>query len=170
MAAKKRRLFGGVANVSIQALKAATEKYLRCPEDIDEGYVLDSYFDVTDPSNAKFCIVFSTIRLSEQLVSDVVHSDCTYKCTWNGYPVTMMGFSDKNRTFHPVILAVSTNETHVEFRFILRTWVNVNPDLDFKYLMADSSEAVYNAALTIWPNITRLMCYAHVYMVRAIFL
>ena len=35
--------------------------------------------------------------------------------------------------------------------------------------MADASEAVFNAAKTIWPGSVRLMCYAHVYLVRILF-
>ena len=116
----------------------------------------------------EFVIVFSTIRLSRLEIGDIVHSDCTYKCTWNNYPVTMMGFSDKNRKFHPTIIAVSSRETHTEFEFMLRTWKGVNASLNFRYLMADAAEAVFNAAKTIWPDIVRLMCYAHVYMVRTI--
>jgi hypothetical protein len=69
--------------------------------------------------------------------------------------------SDKNRKFHPLILAVSTHETFSEFFHILSAWRNVNP----KYLMADASEAVFNGAKLIWPHLIRLMCYAHVYMV-----
>jgi hypothetical protein len=78
----------------------------------------------------------------------------------------MIGFSDKDQTFHPIIIAVSSQETIVEFKFIFETWMGVNPSLNFRYLMADASEAVANAARTIWPEIVRLMCYAHVYMVR----
>lgn len=110
--------------------------------------------------------MFSTVRLSQFAIGDIVHSDCTYKCTWNGYPVTMIGFSDKDRKFHPIILAVSSRETNAEFKFMFQTWKDVNPSLNFRYLMADASEAVAIAARTIWPEIIRLMCYAHVYMVR----
>ena len=76
-----------------------------------------------------------------------------------------MGFSDKNRTFHLIIVAVSSSETHREFAFIFNTWKAANPGLHFNYLMADAAEAVYNAAVSVWPGIVRLMCYAHVYMV-----
>lgn len=110
--------------------------------------------------------MFSTVRLSLFAIGDIVHSDCIYKCTWNGYPVTMIGFSDKDRTFRPIFLAVSSRETNVEYRFMFQTWKNVNPSLNSRYLMADASEAVAIAARTIWPGMIRLMCYAHVYMVH----
>ena len=57
----------------------------------------------------------------------------------------------------------------MHFRFMLQTWKDVNPNLDLKFLMADASEAVFNAAKTIWPGLVRLMCYAHVFLVRTLF-
>ena len=36
---------------------------------------------------------------------------------------------------------------------------------DPRFLMADASEAVFNGAKPISPFLTRLMCYAHVYLV-----
>jgi MULE transposase domain len=128
---------------------------------MDERYVIDAVFDGTDPLHGKFCIVWSARRMSTADVGQVIHCDCTYKCAWNGYPITMLGFSDNNRKFHPVILAVSTHETFSECFHILSAWRNVNP----KYLMADASEAVFNGAKLIWPHLIRFMCYAHVYMV-----
>ena len=46
----------------------------------------------------------------------------------------------------------------------------MNPNLDFKYIMADASGAVAKAAKIIWPNIVRLMCYElYVHMVHICF-
>ena len=84
-----------------------------------------------------------------------VHSDCTYKCTWNGYPVKIMGFSDKNRTIHPIIVAISTHETKREFAFIFRQWKKINNESDFKFIVVDTAEAVYKAAKLVWPGTVR---------------
>ena len=165
-AAEKRRKFGAVSGVTLNSLQQSVSEFQEVPDDIDEGYVLGASFSVSTSDEGEFAIVWSTVRLPEYDIGDVVHSDCTYRCTWNNYPVTIMGFSDKNRTFHPIIVAVSFRETKREFHFIFRTWKDKNSSLSFKYLMADATEAVYNAALYVWPGIIRLMCYAHVYMVR----
>lgn len=167
LAAEKARIFGRLADITLQSLRDATAPYRRVPISLDEGYVLDASFDSSDPESGKFCIVWSTKRMSLADIGDIVHSDCTYKCAWNGYPITMLGFSDKERKFHPVVLAVSTHETHVEFAFILQSWKSVNPNFNPRYLMADASEAVFNGAKTVWPNIIRLMCYAHVFRVSS---
>lgn len=154
-----------MGKVTLHSLEQFCAQYTEVPQCIDEGYILGSSFSISPSDTGTFIIVFSTIRLSTFAIGDIVHSDCTYKCTWNGYPVTMFGFSDKDQTFHPIIIAVSSRETNVEFKFMFQTWKDVNPSLDFRYLMADASEAVAIAARTIWPEIIRLMCYAHVYMV-----
>lgn len=158
-------MYGTVGDITLDSLRESTARHRAVPVGVDQGYVLDAYFDDRDEDSCKFCIVWSTIRMSTSDIGDVIYCDCTYKCVWNGYPITMIGFSDKNRKFHPIILAVSTNETHVEFTFIMQSWHHVNASLAPKFLMADASEAAFNAARTIWPNIVRLMCYAHVFMV-----
>lgn len=155
--------------MSLLSLSTATANYRRIPTDMDEGYVIDCTYDDREERHGTFCIVWSTKRMSTAGIGEIIHTDCTYKCAWNGYPITMMGFSDKNRKFHPTVLAVSTHETEVEFAFILNAWKKVNPRLNPKYLMADAAEAAYNGFKTIWPNAKRLMCYAHVYMVRIAF-
>ena len=169
LASNRRRKYGAVGTVTLDSLQTFSARYRAIPDDIDEGYILDALFSTSASDMGSFVIVCSTVRLSRLDIGDIVHSDCTYKCTWNNYPVTLMGFSDKNRVFHPTIIAISSRETHNEFKYMLQTWSNINPALNFRYLMADASEAVFNAAKTIWPNIIRLMCYAHVYMVSTYF-
>ena len=66
-------------------------------------------------------------------IGDIVHSDCAYKCTWNSYPVTLMGFSDENCKLDPTIIAIAPRETHSEFTDMLQTWKNVNLSLHFRY-------------------------------------
>ena len=168
LAANRRRQYGDVGNITLDSLQRSSALYRDIPVDIDQGYILDALFTTSASDMGSFVIVCSTVRLSTLDIGDIIHSDCTYKCTWNSYPVTLMGFSDKNRKFHPTIIAISSRETHSEFTYMLQTWKNVNPSLHFRYLMADASQAVFNAAVTIWPGIIRLMCYAHVYMVRTI--
>jgi hypothetical protein len=132
LAANRRRQFGAVGKVTLNALEMATAQNREFPSDIDEGYILDAMFQTSEAGEGSFTIVWSTIRMSQFDIGEIVHSDCTYKCTWNTYPVTVIGFSDKNRKFHPTIVAISSRETHVEFQFIFEAWKKVNPRLDFK--------------------------------------
>ena len=162
LASNKRREFGPVGNVTLHSLQNAASMMQVLPENIEEGYVLSSNFDPEDDS---FVIVLSTIRMSTHDVGSIIYSDATYKCTWNNFPVIMMGCSDKNRRFHPIIVAISSHETHKQFRFIFETWKKVNPNMDIRYLMSDAAEASYNGGKIVIPNAKRLMCYPHMYWV-----
>lgn len=163
LAANKRREFGSVGNVTLHSLQSAAAMIQVLPENIDEGYVLGSTFD---PEDKSFVIVLSTIRMSTHDIGGIIYSDATYKCTWNNFPVIMMGYSDKNRRFHPIIVAIASHETHKQFRFIFETWLKVNPHLDIRYLMSDAAEASFNGGKVVFPNARRVMCYPHLYRVR----
>jgi MULE transposase domain len=164
LATNKRREFGSVGNVTLHSLQNAATMLQVLPENIDEGYVLGATFD---PEDKSFVIVLSTIRMSTHNVGSIIYSDATYKCTWNNFPVIMMGCSDKNRRFHPIIVAISSHETHKQFRFVFETWKAVNPDItDVRYLMSDAAEASFNGGKIVIPNAKRVMCYPHFYRVR----
>jgi hypothetical protein len=79
LAAKKRREHGPVGCVSLSSLQVAAAMMQILPEDIDEGYVLDSTYDSVDSS---FVIVLSTIRMSTHDDGGIIYSDATYKFTW----------------------------------------------------------------------------------------
>ena len=102
LSSQRQKMYGAVGKVSIKSLKESAAKFSEVPEDIDEGCVLGKAFKTPPSGVVSFVIVLSIMRLSTFPVGDAVHSDCTYKCTWNGYPVTIMGIFDKNRTFHRV--------------------------------------------------------------------
>ena len=115
LAADRRRRFGAVDNVTIESLRVATEKFQDLLEDIGDGYVIDATFN---DAEGAFVIVRTTRRLFEHDGGCVLHCDCTYKCMWNRLLVTIMGFSDKDRTFHPIIVGLSTRETSADFVFM----------------------------------------------------
>lgn len=116
LASNRRRKYGAVGTVTLDSLQTFSARYRAIPDDIDEGYILDALFSTSASDMGSFVIVCSTVRLSRLDIGDIVHSDCTYKCTWNNYPVTLMGFSDKNRVsipqlsqFHRVRLTTSSS-------------------------------------------------------------
>jgi MULE transposase domain len=103
--------------------------------------------------------------MSTHDVGGIIYSDATYKCIWINFPFIMMWCSDKNRRFHPIIVAISSHETYKQFHFSFKTWKNENPALDIKYLMSDAAEASLNGAKRIYPEALRSMCYANFYRV-----
>jgi hypothetical protein len=100
LAEDRRRVFGPDGNVTIESLRRSVEELQEVPDDVDDGYVLGSSISMPGGEEKSFVMVWSTIRLSTlDIGDDVVYCDCTYECTWNGFPVTIIGFSDKNCTF-----------------------------------------------------------------------
>ena len=97
LSSQRQKKYGPVGKVTIESLKDSAALFSELPEDIDEGYVLGRAFRTSSSGVETFVIVLSTIRLSTFPVGDAVHSDCTYKCTWNSYPVTIMGISNIQR-------------------------------------------------------------------------
>ena len=43
--------------------------------------------------------------------------DSTYKLNWQGFPVIMIGTTDKAKHYHPFGLALSTDETSEDYAF-----------------------------------------------------
>lgn len=64
-------------------------------------------FEVSDDDkNPYFRFMLSTKYLLS-LVSDckIVHADATYKLIWQGFPVLIVGTTDRDKSFHPFALA-----------------------------------------------------------------
>ena len=133
---------------------------------MDEAYVFCKKFNYDNKEKGEFCFTITTRRLLDLKVNDSLHCDVTHKLVWNGFPVTVIARTDKNRRTHLVMIGVSTSEAEEDSYFMLASWKNVDKDLFFSYIMADAAEAMVNAAKRLWPHIKRLMCYAHVYMVK----
>jgi diphthamide synthase subunit DPH2 len=47
-----------------------------------------------------------------------IHTDGAYKLEWKGHNVLVVGTSDFDRKFHPLGLAVTTRETHLDYKFL----------------------------------------------------
>ncbi|RNA21679.1 hypothetical protein BpHYR1_049475 [Brachionus plicatilis] len=47
--------------------------------------------------------------------------NATYKLIWQGFPVLMIGTTDRQRHFHPFGICISTNETGDDFRFLFES-------------------------------------------------
>ena len=48
----------------------------------------------------------------------VLQADATYKLIWQGNPVLIIGITDTKNQFHPILIAVCSNETHNDYHFI----------------------------------------------------
>lgn len=97
-----------------------------------------------------------------------LHCDATYKLVWNGFPVLLVGTTDLYRSFHIFGLAVCTNETETDFRFVFESLKkgldeNLNVKLAPKYLIADAAKSIQNAFMHVFGETTTIItCWFHV--------
>ncbi|CAF1299183.1 unnamed protein product, partial [Rotaria magnacalcarata] len=79
-----------------------------------------------------------------------IHADATYKLIWQGFPVLIVGTTDLDRHFHLFGMAICSNETTQDFRFIFRALqegmkkLNLE-EIDPDSLIADGADAIRNA-------------------------
>eukprot|EP00644_Phytophthora_capsici_P003059 jgi/Phyca11/102906/e_gw1.7.573.1 len=97
----------------------------------------------------------------------ILHVDATYKMNHRGYPVIVVGVSDRARVFHLVALFVVSQETQEVFEAVLLSLQRVfyfitRKNLVVRYAMADDDQAQYNALNTVFDQtqgFTFLMCF-----------
>jgi len=150
------------AIVSLGGLQSYVSKFTQKPEDEDQAYVIYSIFDYNDKW---FGISVSTRRLLTLIENKTsLQCDATYKLCWEGFPVLITGLSDKQNTFHPISISITTGETSRDYGFIFNALkiaicITYKPTL----LIADASEAITNGfAETFGTEFRRAYCSFHV--------
>lgn len=94
------------AIVSIGQLCQLCEENEDTPVDEDQPFFVGKIIDATEK---KFHVMASTLRLlSNSTKSKALHADATYKLLFEGFPVLVVGTTDKNRHFHPLGVALSS--------------------------------------------------------------
>jgi len=68
--------------------------------------------------NPVILVRFKNIVLSTPCLTSLAQINATYKLTWQGYPIIIVGTSDKQQVFHPFTLAVTPGESEEDFSFI----------------------------------------------------
>ena len=138
------------------------------PEDDNHVFVANYEISSTDDDKPTMRMFFTTKRLIGLAHHNSVHicADATYKLIWQGYPVLIVGTTDKEKKFHPFGLAVCMNETEEDFSFIFRSLkLTVNRICNFNYqpttLIADASGAITKGFQAAFDNLDRrVMCWA----------
>jgi hypothetical protein len=168
--ARWRKNHYGKSNPTIADLAAFAQENLGIPiGNLDEAYVIG--FEAPDSSGSdgvpKFRIVLSSQRLLHHIPPQnltQIQADATYKLIWQGFPVLVVGSSDANKMFHPICVAICAHETEEDFKFVFRSLAAAIPGLSPQFSLSDGADAIFNAARSVWPQISRVMCYSHVHM------
>lgn len=144
-------------------------KHSAIPENDDQAFVVRyEHFVPTDEE--KFIRLFistkSLLRMSSD--ADCIHADATCKLKNQGYPVLVVGTTDKARAFHLLDLAIAKHETSVDYAFLFEAVKSgikrvADKELKPKALVCDAVPAIRNGLKEVFPeNPTIIMCYAHV--------
>lgn len=140
------------------------------PSHEDKAFILAH--QITDEDDSpKFRIVISTLRCLGFTLPDgdaMMNADATYRILREKCPIFLIGFSDSNRVFHPVLIGIASNETADDFEFFFKAWKENYKgvgELEMKFIMSDGAASMFNGAKRVWPNIGRTMCFAHVHLV-----
>lgn len=162
----------GDPNITLTDLEKFAHDRKDVPEDDDVGFVIN--FERSKPgSNEKmFRIFYSTKRLLRTaLLSKVIHADGTYKLTIQGFPVLVVGTSDLSKHFHLSGMAICTNETAGDYKFLfesLKIGIALVSSEVFvpKVLVADAARAITIGFEENFGGngITRVNCFAHLMM------
>jgi hypothetical protein len=59
--------------------------------------------------------------LKDALKNKHICADATYKLIWLGFPVLLVGTTDKANQFHPFGIGVTSSETEVDFELIFHS-------------------------------------------------
>jgi MULE transposase domain len=103
-----------------------------------------------------------------------LHVDATFKLNVYGYPVIVVGVSDRNRTFHVISFFITSQLKAVNYEESLGSLFDlydslIGRPLEICRVMSDADDALFNAfdVLTLKRGMTRpthLMCFFHVAM------
>ena len=71
-------------------------------EDIDDGYTFRLYASTKH-----------LIRVSANATGRYINADATYKLSWHGFPLLLVGTTDADKKFHPFGLQISKHFTTI---------------------------------------------------------
>ncbi|CAF0909587.1 unnamed protein product [Brachionus calyciflorus] len=92
--------------------------------------------------------------------------DATYQLVYQGHPVIVAGHVDKDRSFHPICLALTTKENNKDYNFVMSS-IKEKIEEVFKvkyeplFYLADAADSIFHANENAYPKARRLVCWAH---------
>lgn len=127
-------------------------RYSKIPDDNHEPFVIDYELNPVGMP-LFFRMVLSTKHLLNMAApAKIIHASAHYRLTWQGYPVIVVGTSDKDKKFHPICLFVTSNEneTKEDYKLIFgclrqKILFCFRKKFDPKYLVNDASDSIQKA-------------------------
>lgn len=88
-----------------------------------------------------------------------VQCDCTSCVNWQSFPLGVYGYSDCNRRFTPTFLSVGPSEDTHHYASVFQSLRQAG--YEPQYVLGDGAGGLTAAVRKVFPDCTRLMCYAH---------
>ena len=130
------------------------------PEDRNKFFVVGSYIE--EDVDAKYIVMLSTLNLLSKLGKvDSAQVDSTYKMLRKPDKglVMLLGSSDAQKRFHPLIVAVSSNEDTESYSRLLT--VASSEGLVPTVMISDGAKSITKAIKAVFPDCQRAMCWFH---------
>lgn len=154
--------------VRLGDLMSWCEQHSQFPGDPNQAFVL-SHICSNVEEDKWFRFVISTPHLLDKFKDvEKVCIDSTYKLTWHGFPLTILGTVDRSKKFHPIAYACTTHEKTEDYHFVFES-VKIAIEKYFgahfqpKILISDAADAIRNAFYKAFKSAEiDVMCFAHV--------
>lgn len=156
----------GKSGICLGELEQWIFKRTAIPEDDNEVFVISYHVIEGDQPSFRFNLSTKTL-LKTILCTELIQTDATYKLIWQGFPVLIVGTTDKNRRFHPICLGVATNERQEDFQTMfqgIKDKVMQLYDYTMKprVLICDAAQSIKNPFSDVFgEEPTIRMCWAH---------
>lgn len=109
----------GPSSINLAELEAWCSERKQIPENLDQVFVADFSHGINNNKLRFFRLFLTTKRLLLNAPKTKhLTIDATYKLIYQGFPVIQFGTTDREKHFHPFGLAITSNETHEDFRFV----------------------------------------------------
>lgn len=118
VSALKSKLYGR-GTINVGELRTWCSENNNIPE-LDNSPFVVKYEIGEDGQNLRFFVSSKTL-LKLAIGCETINADATYKMVWQGYPVLVVGTTDKGKHFHLFGLAVCMNEKTADFVFVFKS-------------------------------------------------
>lgn len=136
------------------------------PEDENEPYVIFYYVYECETPIFRFGVSTKSLQKLSTVATNI-HADATYKIIWQGFPVLVVGTTDKTKKFFPFCLAISSSERKEDFKMLFEelkksVYTLYSYVMKPKDLICDAAKSIQNAFMEVFGVETTVkMCWAH---------
>jgi len=168
----------GRTDINFAELFKWCQEHCDIPIDEDQGFVVLYQIKVDEDEandenmsiiigDQQFRIFISSKRLLKlSSNAKIIQADSTYKVMWKGFPVIIIGFSDSNNVFHPIGMAITSEEKTADYQFVFHGLQYGLARLEIEKLenvtlLADNAKAITRGFRYIFGDTKRSMCWFH---------